>query len=1094
MPKSITIPFYAVKLHLSTGGELTVPLMDSNALQVNETLPKLAQKYAAAFQQKVLNGGNYGKLMNEYREGDFLKDSVAVTFPKSKDENRFPPFILEFDYLYNTVEAGFWGVVPTLGVEAFSEDLGELKNQIGEAIQLEFTRNRRLTAVHAIVSAIWFEDIELVQKDMNLTIHTPAELENLNEQEKKAWLPQVAEKLDIKRQVMFGREVELQQLSRILKSNFGKNALLVGPTGVGKTVMIWELARQKSKMGIEANIWETTASTLIKELTKNTGWQDNLVFLCKELAKTGDILFVRNLAELFEVGKYEGNAVSMAEYLRPFVSRGEITLVSECTDSELAHIEAQSPNYSSFFQIIRLEEPRDDLEKIILEKVKDVAQSRSVNIDNQAITEVVRLNRRFTPYAGFPGKPIRFLESIIINNSPEKLTKKEAKPTQQLPTATISKQEVIRYFCEESGMPNFMIDDEIPMDLQAIKTSFNNQVFGQDKAVDSVADILAAVKTAMTRTGKPIASFLFVGPTGVGKTELAKVLAKFMFGRRDRMIRFDMSEFSQPFSVLRLTGVGKADGLLTSAVRREPFSVLLFDEIEKADGSFYDLLLQILSEGRLTDGQGKLVNFCSAIIIMTSNIGAANLQSNRIGWKKGLDANDVTTHFKSAVEKHFRPELFNRIDQIIPFEPLDEDTIRFVMEREMELFKKLEGIQFRNLDLDVKEEVLDLLGKKGYDPKYGARQLQRTIREELMTPLSKALNLYDFDDRLSVTISVENDEVKIELEEDIFGGDLLLEQWDKINFSDKASELRRKIFKLKEGSFYIRLLSKLDVLDSEKKRQGEKFWANQKRAAEYSYYLDTKSKVDILTKAVENYERTLSLACMDLETYTTDFEERLKTWEDDLFNLKVEIYSRLHPNTATAFLSIYGANFEQILDFYLELIEKKDFEVSGQTVWFREKYYNEEIMEGVLSADEESQEIVVKKRHEYIKQEWNYSKKHAYKPKEPTDLLVGIELEIKGLCTFPFFKDENGLQQWEVLNDSPNLFDVRVTNGRKKAPKGIHRRKYFQKGSPRRFVELTMVKDPKLRMAHAIPKEGLVEWFYGILEEQFRLSIASEVV
>ncbi len=1094
MPKSITIPFYAVKLHLSTGGELTVPLMDSDALQINETLPKLAQKYAAAFQQKVLNEGNYGKLINEYREGDFLKDSVAVAFPKSKDENRFPSFILEFDYLYNAIGTGFWGVVSTLGVEVFSENLADLKNQIVEAIQLEFTRKRRLTAVHAIVSAIWFEDIELLQQDINLTIHTLAELENLNEQEKKAWLPQIAEKLEINQKVMFGREVELLQLSRILKSNFGKNALLVGPTGVGKTVLLWELARQKNKLGIERNIWETTASILIKELTKNTGWQDNLVFLCKELAKTGDILFVRNLVELFEVGKYEGNSVSIAEYLRPFVSRGEITLVSECTDTELAHIEAQSPNYSSFFQIIRLEEPRDDLEEIILEKVKKVAQSRSVNIDNQAITEVVRLNRRFTPYAGFPGKPIRFLESIIINNSPAKLTKKEVKKGVVLPPSTISKQEVIRYFCEESGMPSFMVDDEIPMDLQAIKTDFNNQVFGQDKAVDSVADILAAVKTAMTRTGKPIASFLFVGPTGVGKTELAKVLAKFMFGRRDRMIRFDMSEFSQPYSVLRLTGVGKADGLLTSAVRREPFSVLLFDEIEKADSSFYDLLLQILSEGRLTDGQGKLVNFCSAIIIMTSNIGAANLQSNRIGWKKTLDANDVTTHFKSAVEKHFRPELFNRIDQIIPFEPLDEDTIRFVMEREMELFKKLEGIQFRNLDLEIKEEVLDLLGKKGYNPKYGARQLQRTIREELMTPLSKALNLYDFDDCLSVTISVDNDEVKIDLEEDIFGGDLLLEQWDKINFADKASELRRKIFKLKEGSFYIQLLSKMDLMESEKRYQGENFWTDQKRANLYSYYLSTKSKVDTLTKTIEDYERTLSLACMGLETYTTDNEELLKTWEDDFFNLKVEIYNRLYPGTATAFLSIYGANFEQILDFYLVIIEKKGFEVTGKTVWFRESFYNEEIMEGVLSADEESQEILIKKRHEYIKKEWNDANKHHFKPEESTDRLVGIELEIKGLCAFPFFKNESGLQQWEVVNDSPNIFDVHFTNGRKKTPKGIHRRKYFQKGSPRRFVELKMVKDPKLRIGHPIPKEGLEAWFFGILEQEFRMLIAGEVV
>jgi ATP-dependent Clp protease ATP-binding subunit ClpA len=394
---------------------------------------------------------------------------------------------------------------------------------------------------------------------------------------------------------------------------------------VGKTALIWEIARQSEQRGVEGRIWETTASILIKELTKQTGWQDNLSFLCQELTKTRDMLFIRNLMELFEVGKYEGNDMAIADFLRAYLSRGEITLISECTDEEMALIELRSPNYLTFFQIIRLEEPREELERIILRKVLSIAQSRKMDISEEAIREVIRLNRRFLPYSGMPGKPIRFLESLLI-------TEKKR--------SAITRQEVIRYFCEESGMPAFIIDPQVPMHAAEVRRRFNSSVFGQERAVDVVVDRITFVKTALTRTGQPIASLLFVGPTGVGKTEMAKVLAEFMFGSRDRLTRFDMSEFSSPYAVMRLIGTGYfSDGLLTSAVRREPFSVILFDEIEKAHSSFNDLLLQILSEGRLTDSQGKLVNFCSAIIIMTSNLGAAAKPADKLEPRADGDRN-----------------------------------------------------------------------------------------------------------------------------------------------------------------------------------------------------------------------------------------------------------------------------------------------------------------------------------------------------------------------------------------------------------------------------------------------------------------------
>ncbi|MCB0626109.1 MAG: ATP-dependent Clp protease ATP-binding subunit, partial [Saprospiraceae bacterium] len=260
-----------------------------------------------------------------------------------------------------------------------------------------------------------------------------------------------------------------------------------------------------------------------------------------------------------------------------------------------------------------------------------------------------------------------------------------------------------------------------------------------------------------------------------------KVLAEFMFGSRDRLTRFDMSEYSSAYDVMRLTGLSfRNDGLLTSAVRREPFCVLLFDEIEKAHSDFSDLLLQILGEGRLTDSRGKLVNFCSCIVIMTSNIGASKMQGNRISLKKELDTKQVTEHFLSAVRAYFRPELFNRIDQVIPFEPLSRPVVRQVVDRELQLLQEREGIRFRRMHLQLAPEVYDYLAEHGYHAQYGARHLQRIIRERLIVPLARALNAEDFDDQLVVTVAPDGEKLRVEVEADPLGLELLFEELEKI--------------------------------------------------------------------------------------------------------------------------------------------------------------------------------------------------------------------------------------------------------------------------------------------------------------------------
>ena len=1037
MAYKIKIPFYAFKLHLADGNILQVPLMDAEALRINEPLHLLAGKYAEVFQRKVLDKGDFVQILNEFAEGECTKNTLIVSLPSAKDKISYPSLVLEFDYFFQEVEKGLWGIVPTLGIESFSDNLVSLEAHLEDAILLEFARKERLRSVQSIISAIWYESVKLEKKDISLQFPNLKELEALGDGTQELLLPKIAQKISINHRVVYGRKEGLDQLSKALKGKFNRNVLLVGASGVGKTALVWEIIRQRNKRKIEGEFWETTASVMIKDLTGNTGWQDGLSMVCRELAKTKDILFVRNFMELFEVGQYEGNSVSMADYMRPFIGRGEVTLVSECTEEELARIELRSPNYLSYFQVIRLEEPRKDLEEIIIKKVQDLATNRQINIETEAIKETLRLNRRFTPYAGLPGKPIRFLESILINQKPT--AKKEN-------SALLGRSEVIKYFCEETGMPSFMVDPEVPMNPAKIKQDFNNNVFGQEKAVDSIVDLLASVKTALTKTGKPIASLLFVGPTGVGKTELAKVLAQFMFGSRDKLVRFDMSEYSDPYSVMRLTGMSyETDGLLTAAVRRAPFCVLLFDEIEKAHPNFFDLLLQVLSEGRLTDSSGKLVNFCSTIIIMTSNIGAANLQGNRISLKKKVDYEAVTTHFMSAVQQFFRPELFNRIDEVIPFAPLSSEVIHYVVEREISLFKKLEGIQFRRMELKIAPTVFDHLAEIGYSPTYGARQLQRTIKEHLIIPLAQQLNLHDNEDQLITEVKIEEGKIIIDIEADPQGLDLLLEELEKIDYADYASELRRMIAKLEEGRTFVRLLSDIEILERKKKKASKKFWDDPKMAKQYAYLLETKERLKQLKTQIEQYEESLSIAYMGLTTYDAQITEYLKTWKADLFDFKIKLYSRTYPKANEAFLAIYGIDAQKVLDFYVQIADKKEYKISTKTIWYRENLYKSTIP---FKGDEKVGELLKgrfqKKEYATIGFEAPASKK--FKAQEKGDILCGIILQLEGNCAHLFLKEESGLQLWK--GNSPQedkRYYVTVTEEVADIPDGIHRKDFYNK-------------------------------------------------
>lgn len=1080
MAHSTTLPFFAFKIRLSEDNYLQIPLLDSQALRLNEPVHLLAGKYANAFQEKVLNKGNFEVVMQEYIGDQYESAIVSIDFKKAKDRVSYPDFELEFTYYYTEQELGMWGIVPMLGMDSFGEDLEALEKNLTESIRLDFLRNNRLKWIREIIVTIWEEEIELNQEAISLQFPTLKELEGLKNNSNEQWLPKVAKRIYIDRQVVYGRAKALDQLTQALKGKFTRNVLLVGASGVGKTALVWEVVYQQQKRNIKGEFWETTASTLIKELTTDSSWQHNLPYVIQEIVKKGAILYVNNLMELFEVGRSDGNSVGIAEYLLPYISRGEITLLSECSEEELARIELNNPNYLSAFQVIRITTPQKNIEDIIIKKVKDLAASRSIDIHKEAIQETLRLNKRFTPYSGLPGKPIRFLESILIN----------AKNIQE---DKISRSSVIRAFCEETGMPLFMVDPSIPMDVEKTRATFNNNVFGQEQAVNSIVNVLSSVKTALTHIGKPIASFLFVGPTGVGKTELAKVLAQFMFGNRNKMVRFDMSEYADPYSVTRLTGLGpQSDGLLTSAIQQEPFSVLLFDEIEKAHPNFYDLLLQVLSEGRLTSSRGKLVNFCSTIIIMTSNIGASNLQGNRISLRKEQDAEEVTTHFLSAVQKFFRPELYNRIEEVVPFAPLSSETIRLVVQREIELFKRLEGIKYRALTIQIAEEVLAYLVEKGYHPQYGARQLQRAIRSYLIIPLAKELNVYDDQDQLEVAVTIHNEQLQVTVECDPLGFELMMEETQRINQTDGVSDQRRDVQRLQEGSLYIRLLNEIVSLERLKKRKPKQFWNNAQQADFYTHLLQLKERLNRLVTDIEQLEESLALSYLGVQPYSDELEAQEKNCKQQLTTFKIDLCSRLQPNYNHCWIGLFGRSPLVQFELYKQILKELKIPYTFKTIWYRQSLYEESLT--LTELEEEAGKITdepQKKAYAHIPEAAPY--KDKFKPPKKGDELVGIIFHLQYPCIYLMFQKEAGRHLWQTDNKKEQSIDIAISTQSIIPPYNIHRKELY--GPPYRWVyQWEKLIDKELKQTYLVQKTNYLPKLLPYFEATFLRNLEAEVL
>lgn len=1066
MPETIHAKIWVSTHKLPSGNYFTIPFTHPGIIWMNSAHVKLAKKFAAYLEKEYCTSGEYLELLRLLPQLEFEHIKVSVVLqPATKEPN--PPVDLHFDmFQTNPAPNLFLGFVPVLNLTSKGNTPEELLSAMQGNIRLFHSRTYAAGDINKIFSTQGFNDLDFRPLDLALKTYSLKELKNLRRDETNKMLPRVAAKMIQQQPAAWFLDEYVEKVSDALSGRFRRSVLVTGRPGVGKSALIKEVIYRNSAATDEKSrlsVWETNASFFINKLIGQTGWEENLKRVCDELRELEDVLYFENLADLFEAGQYEGSDKSIGDALLEYIKRGDITLISECTAEELAAIELRVPGYSAHFYVLRLEEPPyRDLLKIIHLHINEKLRTQSnILVDEGAVETALQLQKRFAPYSGFPGKTIRFFENLM----------NETENTGQIVTSN----EVYANFCNETGMPRMLIDSDYPFSFDEMEAHFSTNIFGQDEAVQVVVDMIATVKAGLVRLGKPIASLLFIGPTGVGKTELAKVLAEYIFHSRKRVIRFDMSEFSDISQVLRLTGgIYNNHGLLVDAVRQDPFSVILFDELEKAHPAFYDLLLQILGEGRLTDSRGNVADFCSTIIIMTSNIGAASIKYSVSGFSKQQEnTGRVISHFRKEVQKYFRPELFNRLDRIVGFSPLSREAIRKVVDREIGLLKRREGLLYRNIDLDITTAALDKIGSDGYDKSYGARQLQRTIRAELVIPLAKALNKYDQEKPLIVDVSVENERFTIKVSEKIIpknepkpttANPALIELINVLTTS------RRKLQLVTNSPNVQGLLSQLDILNRTKRKLGEVFYKDHRQVSEFFWLENINNKLTELSERINNMEKLALEVYFDLAPKQQISQSDYTKWETDFMTLKMEI---IYPgrNLQTLILAIYGSltGLEQLYGLYKYLCQKRGFKTKTWLVY--------------MLHDKKSKKLFKHKERDDAEKALTEAEKLN---------LVGIEMEVTGEAVDIYLKPEEGITEFEIKGEKERCKVIVDTNkaDKYKTPENIIRKQAYEGTTQfpiRRTITANSLKDKLYKMGipdlREMPAE-IAEYLDARFEEQ----------
>lgn len=619
-----------------------------------------------------------------------------------------------------------------------------------------------------------------------------------------------------------GREKEIQRVIQILSRRTKNNPVLIGDPGVGKTSIIEGLALNISSGNIPESLQDKVLYTLdmgsMLAGAKYRGeFEERIKNVVDEVIKNKNIiLFIDELHTIIGAGSTGESTIDASNILKPALSRGELQVIGATTiDEYRKHVEKDSALERRFQPIMVNEPTKEESIKILEGLRKKYEEHHKVKISDEAIKSAVDLSVRYITDRYLPDKAIDLVDEAssrvrlkqgstkstvkklenkiqILESNKEGIEKNDLKEETyaQLEKAqkdldklyknieVVDSEDIAEVVELWTGIPiNKLIEGESDK-LLRLEDRLHERVIGQEQAIKSIARAIRRSRAGLKDPSKPIGSFLFLGPTGVGKTELSKALAEVQFGDENQIIRIDMSEYMEKHAVSRMIGsppgyVGHDEGgQLTEKVRRKPYSVILFDEIEKAHPDVFNILLQILDDGRLTDSKGRSIDFKNTIIIMTSNVGATTINkqktlgfsSNKDGEEKAKDQYErMKENIIGELKKQFRPEFLNRIDDTIVFHSLSEDDIsKIVIIMTKDLINRLEVL---GIKLELTEEAIKFISKAGFDLEYGARPLKRAIQKELEDELSEEILLGAIKKGYTVVAEVENNMIVFKTKE-----------------------------------------------------------------------------------------------------------------------------------------------------------------------------------------------------------------------------------------------------------------------------------------------------------------------------------------